>query len=153
MTLMLIFMIVTSPFYEANFSSLPMRSLSVFSNPAGLGINRGAEIFGTYQPDPNTIVAGISLANLGLGMKKVTDDTIHYEIGSGYKLPGAFSFGYAHQFGDISKHIFGVETRVTKKLALGYKTTIGRKYHMFGGISIRPFEEYLTKPLFGQRKW
>lgn len=144
MTLMLILMITTSPFYEANFSTLPMRSLSVFSNPAGLGINKGAEIFGTYQPDPNIIVAGISLANLGLGMKKITDDSTHYEIGSGYKLPGAFSFGYAYQFGDISKHIFGVETRVTKKLALGYKTTIGKKYHMFGGISIRPFKEYLT---------
>ncbi len=144
MTLMLFFMIATNPFYEANFSSLPMRSLSIFSNPAGLGINRGAEIFGTYYPDPDIIMTGVSLSNLGLGMNKNLDGATYYEVGLGYKFPGAFSLGYAFQFGDHSEHILGVEARVSRKLTLGYKTTTGEKYHMFGGISLRPFEEYLT---------
>ena len=144
MTLMLFFMIATNPFYEANFSSLPMRSLSVFSNPAGLGINKGAEIFGAYYPDPDIIMTGVSLSNLGLGMNKNLDGATYYEVGLGYKLPGAFSLGYAFQFGDQSEHILGVEARVSRKLTFGYKTTTGEKYHMFGGISLRPFEEYLT---------
>ena len=95
MTLMLFFIIATNPFYEANFSSLPMRSLSIFSNPAGLGINRGAEIFGTSYPDPDIIMTGVSLSNLGLGMNKNLDGATYYELGLGYKLPGAFSLGYA----------------------------------------------------------
>ncbi|MGB3341967.1 MAG: signal peptide peptidase SppA [bacterium] len=140
----IILIVAINPFYEANFSSLPMRSISVFSNPAGLGINRGAEIFGIYHPDPDIITVGLSLSSLGLGMIKELDSTTVYEVGVGYKLPGAFSLGYAYQFGDASNNFLGIECRATRKLTLGYKTTLGEKYHMFGGISIRPFEEYLT---------
>ena len=144
MTFVIIFLMAINPFYEANFTSLPMRSLSVFSNPAGLGINRGAEIYGTYHYDPDIITAGLSLSSLGLGIFNELDGNTVYEIGVGYKLPGAFSLGYAYQFGDTSESILGVECRVNRKFTLGYRTIMGDKYHMFGGISIRPFDEYLT---------
>jgi protease-4 len=121
-----------------------MRSISVFSNPAGLGINRGAEIFGTYHPNPDIITVGLSLSSLGLGVIKEIDGTTIYEVGVGYKLPGAFSLGYAYQFGDASNSLLGIECRANRKFTLGYRTTLGEIYHMFGGISIRPFEEYLT---------
>lgn len=144
MTFIMMFIIAANPFYEANFSSLPMRSISVFSNPAGLGINRGAEIFGIYNQDPDLITVGLSLASMGFGIHKFIDSTTIYEVGLGYKLPGAFSLGYAYQFGDTSINVLGIECRANQKLSLGYKTTLGEKYHMFGGLSIRPFEEYLT---------
>ena len=122
-----------------------MRSISVFSNPAGTGLQVGAEWVFTYHPD--SIMAAVSLGNLGLGMTK-NDSITYYEAGLGYKLPGAFSFGYAHQFDTkdygISKHILGVICRPNQYTSIGYKTTLGRRNHMFGGLSIRPFKEYLT---------
>jgi hypothetical protein len=66
----------------------------------------------------------------------------------GLKLPGAFSLGYAYQFDikdyGISSHIFGFICRPSPKLSLGYKTTLGSKCHMFGGISIKPLKKFLT---------
>lgn len=141
MTLILIFVLSVNPFYEANFSSLPMRSVSVFSNPAGLGIQRGAEFLFTYHPDK--ILSTTSLANIGFGITKI-DTLKYYEAGLGCKLPGAFSLGYAYQFGDTSNHIFGLIGHPSPYLSLGYKTTLSDRYHMFSGISIRPFKEYIT---------
>ncbi len=142
MILILICLLSVNPFYEANFSSLPMRSVSVFSNPGGIGINTGAEAFFTYHPDK--IMAALLLGNTGAGIIKI--DTIkYYEIAVGYKLPGAISLGYAYQFGDTdtTNHIFGLICHASPKLSLGYRTTIGDKKHMFGGITIKPFQEYL----------
>ncbi len=143
MAVLLIFLLSVNPFYEANFSSLPRRSLSVLSNPGGLGIQPGAEAFFTYRFDPYIIETGVSLANLGLGMYKTSGFT-YYESGVGYKLPGALSLGYAFQFGDTTNHVFGLVGHPTPNLSLGYTTTIGSRRHMFGGISIRPAAEYIT---------
>ncbi len=129
-----------NPFYEAHFSSVPLRSVSVFSNPGGLGIRPGAELLFAYHPD--TLMPALTLGNLGFGMMKI-DSIEYYEIGTGYKLPGAFSIGYAHQFGDTSNHVFGLIARSNPRFSLGYRTTLGNRYHMVGGISLRPFEEYL----------
>ncbi len=142
---LLILLISINPFYEANFTSLAMRSISVFSNPGGLGILPGAECFVAYHPDE--IVTGASLANLGIGMIK--EDTItYYETGLGFRLPGAFSLGYAYQFDindyDISNHIFGLLCSPNRYISIGYKTTIGEKNHMFGGMSIKPLQDYIT---------
>jgi hypothetical protein len=141
----LFFVLSANPFYEANFTSLPIRSISVFSNPAGLGIQRGAESFFTYHPD--RLMNASSLGNLGLGITRM-DSITYYEIGLGLKLPGAFSLGYAYQFDikdyGISSHIFGFICRPSPKLSLGYKTTLGSKCHMFGGISIKPLKKFLT---------
>lgn len=142
MILILICLLSVNPFYDANFSSLPMRSVSIFSNPGGLGINPGAEALFTYHPDK--IMAALLLNSIGAGMIKI--DTIkYYEFSVGYKLPGAISLGYAYQFGDTdtTNHIFGLICHASPKLSLGYKTTIADKKHMFGGISIKPFQEYL----------
>ncbi len=141
MILILICMLSTNPFYESNFSSVPLRSVSIFSNPAGLGIQPGAELLFTYHPD--TLMPALTLGNLGLGMKRV-DSLKYFEIGTGYKLPGVFSIGYAHQCGDTSNHVFGVIARSSPRFSLGYKTSVGNRYHMVGGISLRPFEEYIT---------
>lgn len=141
MILALLCMLSANPFYESNFSSLPLRSVSVFSNPAGLGIQPGAELLFTYHPD--TLMPALTLGNLGLGMKKA-DSLTYLEIGTGYKLPGVFSIGYAHQCGDTSNHVFGVIARSGPHFSLGYKTSVGKRYHMVGGISLRPFEEYVT---------
>lgn len=148
MLILLFYILSVNPFYEANFTSLPKRSLSVFSNPAGTGYLVGAEGFITYHPDPDIITVGVSLANLGIGMKKI-DDVTYYEVGAGVKLPGAFSIGYAYQFDksddyDISNHIFGLICRPNQTSSFGYKTTLGKRNHMFGGLSIWPLEEYLT---------
>ena len=145
MTSLLILLVSINPFYEANFSSLPLRSISVFSNPAGLGIQYGGEYFFTYHPD--LIITGASMGYLGFGLTK--EDTItYYEVGLGFKLPGAFSLGYAHQFDikdyGISSHIFGLICRPNQQVLLGYTTTIGDINHMFGGMSIKPFDEYIT---------
>ncbi|MCK4250187.1 hypothetical protein KAX97_01980, partial [candidate division WOR-3 bacterium] len=74
MILILICLLSVNPFYDANFSSLPMRSVSVFSNPGGVGINPGAEALFTYHPDK--IMAALLLGNIGAGMIKI--DTIKY---------------------------------------------------------------------------
>jgi hypothetical protein len=141
MAYILIFLLSINPFYEANFSSLPMRSISVFSNPGGLGVQPGAELFFTYHPD--VITTGISLGLAGAGIKKI-DTLYYYEAGAGINLPGAFSLGYTHQFGDTSSHIFGLIGHVSPQLSIGYKTTLGNIYHMFGGISIRTQKANLT---------
>lgn len=141
----LVFVLSANPFYEANFTSLPIRSISVFTNPAGLGIKRGAESYFTYHPGRLTNAS--SLCNFGLGIAKM-DSVTYYEAGLGLRLPGAFSFGYAYQFDikdyGVSRHIFGLICHPSPNLSLGYKTTVGDRYHMFGGISIRPFREYVT---------
>jgi hypothetical protein len=134
---------IVHPFYEANFSPLPIRSISVFSNPAGLGIHLGAEAFATYRQATEAITAGICAGNLGFGYRKV--DTLHFfEIGVGYKLPGAFSLGYAYDFGDTSSHIIGVQCRASEKISLGYKMTLGKKKYLYGGVGIMPYLEYVT---------
>lgn len=143
--LLLILLVSANPFYKANFTPLPIRSISLFSNPGGLGILAGAEYFFTYHPD--YITTGASLANVGIGMTK-SDSITYYEVGLGYKMPGAFSLGYAYQFDvndyDISSHIFGLTCRPNQYISIGYKTTIGDRNHMFGGMSVKPLQEYIT---------
>jgi hypothetical protein len=134
---------IVNPFYDANFTPLPARSTSMFSNPAGLGINTGAEAFATYHLDSDIITTGASMGNLGFGFRKI-DTLSFYQVGVGYKLPGAFSFGYSYEFGDTSIHLLGVECRPSPQLSLGYKTTIGKTNYMFGGISILPYRDYVT---------
>jgi hypothetical protein len=136
----LIFLLTVNPFYDANFSSLPIRSVSIFSNPAGLGLKPGSELLFVYHPD--VLVPAITMANLGFGMMKI--DSIHnYEIAAGYKLPGAFSVGYAYQWGNEAHHTIGIIGKPNRNLSIGYRTTLGSINHMFGGISLQPFEEYI----------
>ncbi len=141
MIVTVIFLLSVNPFYEANFVSLPMRSVSVFTNPAGLGIQPGAEFLFTYHPDK--MLPALTLGNIGFGMTKI-DSVKYYEAGLGYKLPGAFSLGYAHQFGDTANHILGLIGRSSPYISIGYRTTVGERFHMIGGMSIRPFQEYVT---------
>jgi hypothetical protein len=68
---------------------------------------------------------------------------LNYEAGAGLRLPGAFSVGYAYGFGDTSVHVLGVICRLSDYVTLGYKTTIGNVNHMFGGLSIMPFGQYV----------
>ena len=143
MLLMAIICFLPNPFYEANFTPLPIRSLSVFANPAGLGIRTGAEVFASYYHDTERIEGGVCASNLGFGMIK--DDTItNYEIAVGYKLPGAFSLGYAYDFGDTSSHILGVQCRPSEKLALGFKTTLAETKYVYAGIGIMPYLDYVV---------
>jgi len=131
-----------SPFYNANFF-LPVRSLSVFSNPSGLGISTGAEAFATYDLDSEIITAGACAGNLGLGYMK--DDSIQiYEAAVGYRLPGAFTIGYAHEFGDTTLHILGVECRPNQQLAFSFRTELKHERYVSGGIEIAPYEQYAT---------
>jgi hypothetical protein len=143
---MLIFILLgfaPNPFYESNFTTLPIRSISVFSNPAGLGIWTGAEAFFTYNLDTETFKAGACAGNLGFGVTK--QDTItNYQIAVGYKLPGAFSLGYAYDFGDTSVHSIGIQCRASEKLSLGYKMNFGRTKYINAGIGIMPYLEYLV---------
>lgn len=145
MNILLLCILSVTPFYEANFTSLPKRSISVFSNPAGIGIHLGAEAFLTYHHDPKIITTGLSVGNLGIGLIKVEDST-YYEIATGLKLPGVFSIGYAFQFGAFANndHIIGFICHPTQKSSFGYKTTLGGINHMFGGLSIMPFQDYIT---------
>jgi protease-4 len=138
---MLIFLCALNPFYDANFSALPSRSVSVFSNPAGLGLQPGSEVLCTYHPD--VIMPAITASHIGFGLMK-TDSTTNYEIGAGYKLPGVFAIGYARQWGDTSSHVLGCIGRMNQHLSIGYRTTVGSTMHMFGGIGLRPYEQYLT---------
>ena len=131
------------PFYDANFTPLPIRSLSVLSNPAGLGIQTGAEAFITFDRETEVIEGGVCAGNLGFGVVK-QDSITNYEIGLGYKLPGAFSLGYAYAFGDTSIHVLGVQCRPNEKLALGYRTTLGSTKYMSAGIGIMPYPDYVT---------
>lgn len=140
MNILLIF-IAVNPFNEANFVSLPYRSLSVFTNPAGIGLNPGAEFFFTYHPE--IINSGITLGNLGFGIQR-TKEITNYELGSGFKLPGVFFIGYARQFGDTTENIIGVICNLNRYLTLGYKTTLGKKKCMQGGAGVRFFGNFLT---------
>jgi len=130
-----------SPFYDAIFSSLPMRSQSIFSNPAGIGVEPGSELMFNYHPD--MIKTGVSFSSLGLGMIKI-DSITRYEADIGIKLPGAFAFGYAYQFHDTSNHILGIICRPSQTISLGYRINLGEIKHMTGGISIWPYADYVT---------
>lgn len=143
MILLAILCYIVNPFYDANFTPLPTRSISMFSNPSGLGINTGAEAFATYHSGADIITAGMSMGNLGIGFRKI--DTLNfYQTGAGYRLPGVFSVGYSYEFGDTSIHLLGVECRLSPQLSLGYKTTLGRTKYMFGGVGIMPYQDYVT---------
>ncbi len=137
----LLFVFAVNPFNEANFVPLPFRSLSVLSNPAGIGIGGGAELFFTYHPE--RINSGFTLGNFGFGVYHTTDTT-NYELGGGIKVPGAFAIGYAHQFGDTTEKIFGSIGNFGRYLSLGYKTTIGRKKYMQAGIGVRFISDVLV---------
>ncbi|UCG31430.1 MAG: hypothetical protein JSV53_06035 [candidate division WOR-3 bacterium] len=142
MAILTLLVSLTNPFYDGNFF-LPIRSLSMFSNPSGLGVSPGAEAFVTYNPETERITAGASAGYLGFGYIK--EDTFQiYEVGVGYSLPGAFTVGYAYEFGDTSVHILGVECRPNQQLALSYKTGFGEKKYMFGGVGIMPYLHYIT---------
>ncbi|MGQ9664344.1 MAG: hypothetical protein ACUVUH_03305 [bacterium] len=137
----LLLVVTVSPFNEANFVSLPYRSISIFSNPAGIGILPGAELFFTYHPQIMT--GGVTLGNLGFGISR-TEDITNYELGAGYKLPGVFSVGYAHQIGDTTENIIGLIGNLNRYLTLGYRTTLGKKKYMQTGAGIRLFGNILT---------
>lgn len=140
----LILLLAIHPFYDANFSALPIRSVSVFSNPAGLGLQPGSELIFTYQPDPNVFMPAITASHIGFGLMKI-DSIVNFEVGAGYKLPGAFAIGYAYQWGDTSTtHVLGLIGRINKYLSLGYRTTVGSTMRMRGGVALRPHERYLT---------
>jgi hypothetical protein len=142
MILLAMVIFTVSPFYDANFL-LAVRSVSVFSNPSGLGVSPGAEAFATYHPEPELITTGANAGNFGFGFLKM--DTVQiYEVAIGYRLPGAFTVGYAYEFGDTSVHIIGVECRPNQQLSLGYKIGLGSKKPMSGGIRIMPYLDYVT---------
>jgi hypothetical protein len=141
MILFMVMFISTNAFYDAHFSSLPARATGFFSNPAGLGRQPGSEILFVYEED--YLLGAALLGYGGMGVIKA-DTTYRYEAGIGYRLPGAFSFGYAYQFGDTSLHVVGVIGALSPRLTVGYKTTWGERKHMFYGISLTPFERYLT---------
>jgi len=143
MLVLAILSFLADPFYAANFTPVPIRSISVFSNPAGLGIQIGAEAFATYHQATEAIAAGVSAGNLGFGYKKI-DTLDFYEFAIGYKLPGAFTVGYAYDFGDTSSHILGIQCRPSEKLSLGYRTTLGARNYMYAGIGIMPYFDYIT---------
>uniref|UniRef100_A0A7C4TCJ8 Type IX secretion system membrane protein PorP/SprF n=1 Tax=candidate division WOR-3 bacterium TaxID=2052148 RepID=A0A7C4TCJ8_UNCW3 len=131
---LIVFLLQISPFNQANFVALPVRSLSIFTNPAGLGINQGGEIFFTYLPKRFT--GGVAIGNLGFGILR--DTLVTYELGAGVKLPGAFALGFARQSGDTTESILGILCRPNNYLIGGFKTNLEeRKYLSFGmGISL-----------------
>ena len=141
MILFIIMFVSTNPFYEAQFSSLPVRTTGFFSNPAGLGRHPGSEALFVY--DEEYLMGAVMLGYGGMGVTK-TATVYRYETGVGYRLPGAFSFGYSYQFGDTSLHTVGVIGVVSPKFTIGYTTTLGERMHMYFGISIMPFERYLV---------
>ena len=143
MIIIVMISLAVNPFYDANFTPLPARSLSVFSNPAGLGIHTGAEAFGTYHLDEDIITAGASAGNIGFGFRKV-DTLKYYEAGVGYKFPGAFAVGYAYEFGDTSLHKLGIVCRPSTQLSLGSRVTLGSTKYIYGGIAITPYQDYVT---------
>ncbi len=130
----IIFLVSLSPFNEANFVPLPIRSISVLSNPAGIGIETGAELFFTYHP--KIINSGLTLGNLGLGISREGTNII-YEIGAGVKLPGAFSIGYARQFGDTTENTIGLICVINQYVRFGYKTNLATKKFTHTGAGVR----------------
>ncbi len=134
-----------SPFYSANFF-LPIRSLSIFSNPAGLGISTGAEAFVTYDMGSEVVTTGASASNIGFGYLKEDTSQI-YELAIGYRLPGAFTIGYAYEFGDTSVHILGVECRPNQQLSLSCRSELKHRRYVSGGIEIMPYLSYITLSL------
>ena len=131
-----------SPFYDANFVSLPAGSVALFSNPAGLGLNTGAELMAAYNIGAKVYRGGITVRNIGFGAVK-EDSVTHYEGDIGVRLPGAFAFGYAYEFHDTSEHKLGFLCRTSPKLSLGFTTTLAVRKYINGSISIKPLEQYL----------
>ncbi|MEO0135983.1 MAG: hypothetical protein ABIL40_04145 [candidate division WOR-3 bacterium] len=130
-----------SPFNEANFVSLPRRSISVLHNPAGIGINTGVEMFVTFHSTEKN--AGLVLGNLGCGIVH-TDAGDIYELGTGIKLPGAFAIGFAREFGDTTENIIGVICLLNRYLGLGLKTNLARKKYVHCSANAKLFADILT---------
>jgi hypothetical protein len=142
--ILIIFAVALNPFYAGNFTSLAEGATGIYENPAGLGLTLAIEDELTFHRD--SLVNGLLLKNIGLGLVK-HDTLLGGEAGIGYRLPGAFAFGYAYQFGikgNLPKtHIFGVSCRPSSELSLGFKTTIGKIKHLFGGGTVKPLGEYV----------
>jgi hypothetical protein len=114
--------------------------MSFFANPAGIGLQSGPEFMGEFHID--TLRAGISVRSLGLGMVKL-DSIIHYEVDVGIKLPGAFALGYSYLFNDTSNNTIGIICAPSQTMILGYKTILGERKVMTGGLTIKPYQEFL----------
>jgi hypothetical protein len=146
MTILLVAILSVHPFYDGNFSSLAFRTTSIFHNPAGLGLQPGSELIFHYDyhaDQPDIIRPGIVFRYFGFGWSRV-DTFNYYEASVGYKMPGVFSLGYAYQFGDSAQHKVGFVSHPAEQVSFGYYTTVGEVFHMFGGISIRPYKDYVT---------
>jgi hypothetical protein len=118
--------------------------MAIFENPAGLGYFPVFENMVVMHRD--SIVNGMCLKGIGLGILK-HDPSLIAEAGLGYKLPGAFSLGYAYQFsikGNRNNvHYLGIACRPNNELALGFKMTVARTKIIQGGASIMPVGDYL----------
>ncbi len=139
--MLILFIFASTSFFASHFSSLPIRANSVFSNPAGLGLQPSYEAIFDYHPD--VITTGLAIRYFSAAMKKV-DSLYHGEVGVGYKFPGAFSIGYAYRFVESNDHIIGLIGRTSNKLSLGYTVKIGGDWHMIGGLAIRPLQDYIV---------
>ncbi len=139
--MILLFMFTSTSFFASQFSSLPMRVNSVFSNPAGLGLQSAYEAVVDYHPD--RITTGLATRYFSAAMRRA-DSLYYWEAAVGYKLPGVFSIGYAFRFGEINEHVLGVIGLVSDELSVGYKTRIGDDWHMLGGAAIKPLADYLV---------
>ncbi|OGC41657.1 hypothetical protein A2Y85_04045 [candidate division WOR-3 bacterium RBG_13_43_14] len=137
----ILFILAGTSFFASQFRSLPIRANSVFSNPAGLGLRPGYEAVLNYHPD--LITAGLVIRYFSAAMRKA-DSLYYWETGTGYKLPGAFSIGYAYRFGEINEHILGAMGMISNELSIGYTAKIGDDWHMFGGLAIRPLADYVV---------
>jgi len=140
----LLFLFSLNPFFEGNFTSYAQSSTAIFENPAGLGSTPIFENLTALHRD--TIINGLCLRGIGLGILK-DNSTWTAEAGLGYKLPGAFSLGYAYQFSlkgtRKNIHYLGLGCRPNNELALGFKMTVARTKILHGGASIMPVGDYL----------
>lgn len=139
-----LFLFALNPFYEGNFTSECRSATAVFQNPAGLGYVPIFENMITLHRD--SVINGLCLRGIGLGILR-QDTSWTAEAGLGYKLPGAFSLGYAYQFSlkgsRANVHYLGVGCRPNRELALGFKMPVARTKILQGGASIMPVGNYL----------
>lgn len=141
--LMLIFL---NGFFDNSSCAMAGRSGASFINPAGLGITPGFEFLWVGGFDNNQNI-GVSLKNLGFGLKYINKDSITYYAGSGYKFKVngmPLYFGSVWRYHNNWTYGIGSIFRPKRFVSIGITSEIKKKPQLRIGVGLRPITDRFT---------
>ncbi|MCK4352086.1 signal peptide peptidase SppA [candidate division WOR-3 bacterium] len=135
------FIIFILGIFEGNSVSTSKRAISLFTNPAGLGINPGSEVVCFFD---TVTQIGLSSGNLGFGAIFGKERKPNYIIGNSFNIGESFWLGYNYKFGESKKHELGGIFRPSKFISLGLCSSIETTPNLRGGLALNPGTDRIT---------